>query len=75
MLVSKESENDELQARVKTENVPSCSRDYGILVVKSSHAKAVDGVDLATAAARAALRFVAHLDYEIRLYFKKGLLK
>jgi len=59
----------------RTEDIPSCSSDYGILVVKPSHAKAVDGVDLATAvAARTTGGVVTHLDLERNLYFSKGVL-
>jgi hypothetical protein len=60
----------------RSENIPSCARDYSILVVESSHAKAVDGVDLATAgAARAAGGVVTHLDLESGFYFSKGTLR
>ena len=45
------------------DDIPSCSGDYGILMMKSSHAKAVDGMDLATAAAaRTVGGVVTHLD-------------
>ncbi len=59
---------------MKIENVPGCSSDYGILVVESSHAKAVDGVNLATTAAAAgtAFRVFTHLDYESWLCLKRG---
>jgi hypothetical protein len=57
-------------------NLPSCSGDYGILVVQSSHAKAVDGMDLATAgAARTGGGLVTHLDSECCLYFSEVVLK
>ena len=44
--------------KVKTSYSPSCSGDNSVLAMKSSHAKAVDGMDSASGAAatRALLR-------------------